>query len=172
MQGDEWLAPKGEGRWGAGRGERVGPVGQQRTLAARREQRGGSCCTLVLEHVQVTAGRRRRTLVARRESARARAYAMSVGARGCGPYRPRRRGPCDAAAPPSCRLWRQSEKTPHHCSVLRQKRRGDKNARARACKTRCAGHCARARLTGKQLRKRLTLTSIQFQFEILWRLLL
>ena len=81
MQEGEWLAPKGEGRWGAGRGERVGPVGQQRTLAARREQRGGSCCTLVLEHVQVTAGRRRQTLVARRESARARAYAMSAGAR-------------------------------------------------------------------------------------------
>ena len=57
MQEGKWLAPKGEGRCGAGRGERVGPVGQQRTLAARREQRGGSCCTLVLEHVEVTAGR-------------------------------------------------------------------------------------------------------------------
>ena len=112
MQGDEWLALKGEGRWGAGRGERVGPVRQQQTLAARREQRGGSRCTLVLEHVQFTAGRRRRTLVARRESARARAYAMSVGALGCGPCRPsRRRGPCDAAAPPSCRPWRQSAET-------------------------------------------------------------
>jgi len=33
------------------------------------------------EGVVVTAGRRRQTLVARRESARARAYAMSAGAR-------------------------------------------------------------------------------------------